>query len=73
MQPAGHLEARWGCADLTLEHFPEKWMPVFLRKCDQVSTSRPLSDSTQSGSGLEVQIYGCKGTVLSLRSKVRDV
>src|SRR5262249_46160995 len=35
-----------------LEHFPEKWMPVFRRKCDQVSTSRPLSDSTQSESGL---------------------
>src|SRR5262249_24510470 len=44
--------ARLSRRDAALEHFPEKWMPVFRRKCDQVSTSRPLSDSTQSESGL---------------------
>src|SRR5262249_55069396 len=32
--------------------FSGKVDPVFRRKCDQVSTSRPLSDSTQSESGL---------------------
>jgi len=31
-----------------LEHFPEKWIPVFRRKCDHVKESRARSDSIQS-------------------------
>jgi hypothetical protein len=29
-----------------LEHFPEKWPPVFRRKCDQIYKTRALPDST---------------------------
>jgi len=29
-----------------LEHSPEKWIPVFRRKCDHVRNPEHLSDST---------------------------
>src|SRR6266852_2133122 len=31
-----------------LEHFPEKWVPVFRRKCDQLMSLERVSGSTQS-------------------------
>jgi hypothetical protein len=30
----------------SLEHFPEKWTPVFRRKCDHLSNLERCSDST---------------------------
>jgi hypothetical protein len=30
----------------SLEHFPEKWTPVFRRKCDQLKKLERVSDST---------------------------
>jgi hypothetical protein len=33
-----------------LEHFPEKWAPVFRRKCDKIKKPRALSDSIESES-----------------------
>jgi hypothetical protein len=35
------------------EHFPEKWAPVFRRKCDQARTARPVSASIEAETGLE--------------------
>src|ERR1700674_4140198 len=34
------------CVALRLEHFPEKWTPVFRRKCDQLKKIERVSDST---------------------------
>jgi hypothetical protein len=36
----------------SLEHFPEKWTPVFRRKCDHFLKSRALSDLTKAESAL---------------------
>jgi hypothetical protein len=33
---------------LLLEHFPEKWAPVFRRKCDKIKNLAPFSDSIES-------------------------
>jgi predicted N-acetyltransferase YhbS len=34
------------------EHFPEKWEPVFRRKCDKIKNTECLSDSIESESAL---------------------
>jgi hypothetical protein len=36
-----------------VEHFPEKWMPVFRRKCDQRKKLERVSDSIKSKRALE--------------------
>jgi hypothetical protein len=39
-------------APLNLEHFPEKRVPVFRRKCDQIKNPERLSDSMEAESAL---------------------
>src|ERR1700743_566818 len=34
------------------EHFPEKWIPVFRRKCDQIENLEPGFDSIKAGKAL---------------------
>jgi predicted N-acetyltransferase YhbS len=40
------------CRDGKAEHFPEKWAPVFRRKCDKIKNPERLSDSIESESAL---------------------
>jgi hypothetical protein len=44
----------------TLEHFPEKWAPVFRRKCDQTNESRAHPGSTEPGCALGAAISGAQ-------------
>src|SRR5216683_1957930 len=38
-----------------LEHFPEKWIPVFRRKCDKLRNLERVANSTQSERALGIR------------------
>src|SRR5712692_1200640 len=49
-----------------LEHFPEKWRPVFRRKCDQVRNLERVPDSTITERALGRRMVGGAGAVLAM-------
>jgi superfamily II DNA helicase RecQ len=56
-----HAEEAQACRRRrVLEHFPEKWVPVFRRKCDKIKKPERFSDSIESENALQRQPFWAK-------------